>query len=106
MQDLYRRIYANPKFHELENNRGRFSWLLTSIMLVTYFSFILIIAFFPELFATPILEGHVITWGIAAGLFVILFSFVLTGIYVHRANRIFDKQIKVIVDQVRNSDDA
>jgi uncharacterized membrane protein (DUF485 family) len=106
MQDLYRQIYADPNFHELEKKRGRFSWLLTSIMLVTYFSFILIIAFSPELFAIPIIEGHVITWGIVSALFVILFSFSLTGIYVHRTNKIFDKQIKSIVDQVRNSDDA
>ncbi|MFT5397124.1 MAG: uncharacterized membrane protein (DUF485 family), partial [Gammaproteobacteria bacterium] len=32
MQHLYRRIYADPEFHELELKRGRFSWLLASII--------------------------------------------------------------------------
>ncbi len=106
MQDLYRQIYSNPEFHELELRRGRFSWLLAGIMFLTYFSFILIIAFVPEIFATPIIEGRIITWGILAGLFVIIFSFILTGIYVFHTNKNFDHQIKDIVDQVRKPDDA
>ena len=87
MQHFYRRIYADPDFHELERKRGRFSWLLASIVMLTYFSFILVIAFAPELFATPIIEGKTITWGIPVGLFVILLSFLLTGVYVYRANK-------------------
>lgn len=106
MQHFYRRIYADPDFHELERKRGRFSWLLASIVMLTYFSFILVIAFAPELFATPIIEGKIITWGIPVGLFVILFSFLLTGVYVYRANKEFDQKTKDIVDRVRKLDDA
>jgi uncharacterized membrane protein (DUF485 family) len=106
MQHFYRRIYADPDFHELERKRGRFSWLLASIVMLTYFSFILVIAFAPELFATPIIEGKIITWGIPVGLFVILLSFLLTGVYVYRANKEFDHITKDIVDRVRKLDDA
>ena len=106
MQHFYRRIYADPDFHELERKRGRFSWLLASIVMLTYFSFILVIAFAPELFATPIIEGKIITWGIPVGLFVILLSFLLTGVYVYRANKEFDHITKDIVDRVRKFDDA
>jgi len=106
MQHFYRRIYADPDFHELERKRGRFSWLLASIVMLTYFSFILVIAFAPELFATPIIEGKIITWGIPVGLFVILFSFLLTGVYVYRANKEFDQITKDIVDHARKLDDA
>ncbi len=106
MQRFYRRIYADPDFHELERKRGRFSWLLASIVMLTYFSFILVIAFAPELFATPIIEGKIITWGIPVGLFVILLSFLLTGVYVYRANKEFDHITKDIVDRVRKLDDA
>lgn len=106
MQHFYRRIYADPDFHELERKRGRFSWLLASIVMLTYFSFILVIAFAPELFATPIIEGKIITWGIPVGLFVILLSFLLTGVYVYRANKEFDQTTKDIVDRVRKLDDA
>ena len=106
MQHFYRRIYADPDFHELERKRGRFSWLLASIVMLTYFSFILVIAFAPELFATPIIEGKIITWGIPVGLFIILLSFLLTGVYVYRANKEFDHLTKDIVDRVRKLDDA
>ena len=106
MQHLYRRIYADPEFHELELKRGRFSWLLASILLLTYFSFILIIAFAPELFAIPIIEGQIITWGIPVALFVILLSFVLTGVYVFRANKEFDRLVKDIVEHAENAENA
>lgn len=106
MQHFYRRIYADPDFHELERKRGRFSWLLASIVMLTYFSFILVIAFAPELFATPIIEGKIITWGIPVGLFVILLSFLLTGVYVYRANKEFDQITKDIIDHARKLDDA
>lgn len=106
MQHLYRQIYANPEFHELEKKRGRFSWILSSIILITYFSFILIIAFKPAIFAIPVIEGSVITWGIPVGLFVILLSFLLTGIYVIRANSEFDHLTRDIVEDVKETDDA
>ena len=106
MQHLYKQIYADPEFHKLERKRSRFSWLLASIVMLTYFSFILVIAFAPEFFATPIVDGKVITWGIPVGLFVILLSFLLTGVYVRRANKEFDKLTSDIVDHVRKSDNA
>ena len=106
MQHLYRQIYADPKFHQLELKRGRFSWLLTSIILIAYFSFILIIAFYPELFGNPIVESSVITWGILIALCVIFLSFLLTGIYVYRANKEFDRLIDDVIKDVQEIDKA
>ncbi len=103
MQHLYKKIYADPEFHELESKRGRFSWCLAAITIISYFSFILIIAFSPELFAKPISDSTVITWGIPVGLFIIILSFALTGIYVFRANSEFDRLSKDIVDHVKDS---
>ncbi len=97
MKHFYRRIHSDEKFHELERKRGIFSWTLTLIVLISYYSFILIIAFFPHIFSQPISTDSVITWGIPIGLSVILISFLLTGIYVFRANREFDLISKEIV---------
>ena len=58
------------------------------------------------IFAIPVIEGSVITWGIPVGLFVILLSFLLTGIYVIRANSEFDHLIQDIVEDVKEADDA
>ncbi len=106
MKHLYERIYADPEFHELEQKRGRFSWLLGGIVMATYFSFILVIAFAPHLFATPVTEGSIITWGIPIGVLIIVFSFALTGVYVFRANTEFDHLVKDILNHVEADKDA
>ena len=98
MQHYYRRIHDDPKFHELEKKRGIFSWLLMTIILICYFSFILVIAFFPHIFAQTISVNSTITWGILIGLSVIVISFLLTGFYVYRANSEFDPISQEIID--------
>lgn len=104
MQQYYRQIHDDPKFHELEKKRGLFSWSLALLVMFCYFSFIMVIAFFPELFAQTISENSSITWGIPIGVFVIIISFFLTGIYVYRANREFDSVSKQIIDHHINGD--
>jgi uncharacterized membrane protein (DUF485 family) len=59
-------------------------------MLVIYFGFILLVAFAKPLLATKIGDG-VTSFGIILGLGVIVSAFVLTGIYVQRANSRFDE---------------
>lgn len=39
----------------------------------------------------PISDGSVITIGIPIGIAIIVLSFILTGIYVHKANTDFDR---------------
>ena len=59
-------------------------------MLVIYLGFILLVAFGRGFLGMPIAEGSVMTLGIPIGLFVIVSAFVLTGIYVWKANTTFD----------------
>jgi uncharacterized membrane protein (DUF485 family) len=94
------RIQQEPLFRELVDKRKRFAWSLSAAMLVIYFGFILIIAFAPKLLAVPI-GGGVITVGIPVGLFVIVSAFVLTGIYVYRANSEFDPITRQITEKVK-----
>ena len=94
----YEHIRNNQKFHNLVAQRSKLSWTLAVLILVVYYSFILVIAFLPGLFGVPINNDSTITWGIVIGLGVILFTFLITGIYVHKANTIFDKLLKDVVD--------
>ena len=94
------RIQREPLFRELVNKRTRFAWALSAAMLVIYFGFILIIAFAPKVLGTPI-GGGVMTVGIPVGLFVIVSAFVLTGIYVHKANSEFDPITLQIKERVK-----
>jgi uncharacterized membrane protein (DUF485 family) len=96
----YSRIQQEPLFRELVDKRTRFAWMLSAAMLVIYFGFILLIAFAPSLLGTPI-GGGVMTVGIPVGLFVIVSAFVLTGIYVYRANSEFDPITREIKEKVK-----
>jgi uncharacterized membrane protein (DUF485 family) len=84
------RIEANPKYHELRQKRNTFSWTLTILMLVVYFGYIALIAFNKPFLAQPIGNG-VTTLGIPIGMGVIVFTILITGIYVRRANGEFDR---------------
>ena len=94
----YDHIRKNQEFHDLVAKRTRLSWTLAIMMLVVYYSFILIIAFSPGFFGIPVVEGATITWGIIIGIAIILFTFLLTGIYVYKANTVFDKLLRSVVD--------
>lgn len=89
-QELVDRIKNDPDFHRLVSERSRFAWILTIVMLVIYFGFVLVIAFDPSLLGTPLSAGSVTTIGIPIGVGVIVSAFILTGIYVRRANGEFD----------------
>ena len=84
------RIEANPKYHELKRKRNGFGWMLTVLMLVVYYGYIALIAFNKPFLAQPIGAG-VTTLGIPIGMGVIIFTIVITGIYVRRANSEYDR---------------
>ena len=99
-QDVFDRVKGDRRFQELVAKRTRFAWVLSAAMLVIYFGFIFIIAFAPKSLGTPIGSG-VTTIGIPLGLFVIVSAFVLTGIYVRRANTEFDAITHEIIEDVK-----
>ena len=98
MKENAQRILSNPKFQELVEKRSAFAWTLSTAMLVIYFGFILLVAIGKGVLGTPIGSG-VITWGIPVGLFTIVSAFVLTGIYVQRANGEFDELNRQIMEE-------
>ncbi len=99
-QDLVHAIKSNPKYHELLSKRKSFAWMLAAIMLVIYYGFILIVAFNKEFLGQPLSAGSITTVGIPIGLGVIISAFVLTGIYVFRANSEFDRLTREIKEEV------
>lgn len=90
------RIRANPKYALLVRRRSRLAWTLTALMLVAYYGYVGLIAFDKAVLAQPIGDG-VISLGIPVGLGMIVFTVVLTAIYVVRANGEFDRLTREIV---------
>jgi len=99
-QEIYERVRNNPKFTELVQKRSSFAWKLAVTILVIYYTFIMVIAFSPEIFGQPIGDG-VTTVGIPVGITIIIICFLLTGIYTKRANSEFDKLTNEIKEDIR-----
>jgi uncharacterized membrane protein (DUF485 family) len=87
--DLTQRILRDPRYLELKAKRSRFGWWLTLAMLVVYYGFILLVAFDKPFLATKLGAG-VTTVGMPLGLAVIVFTVLITGLYVRRANSEYD----------------
>jgi uncharacterized membrane protein (DUF485 family) len=98
--EILARIRANPKYQELKRKRSGFGTLLSILMLIVYYGFIALIAFNKEFLGTPLGSG-VTTIGIPLGMGVIVFTIVITGIYVNRANTEFDRLSAEILKEAR-----
>ena len=73
-------------------------WTLAVCMLVVYYGYIALIAFNKEFLSLPLGTG-VTTIGIPIGMAVIVFTIVITGIYVRRANGEFDELTRQILEE-------
>lgn len=92
------KITRNPKFQELVKSRASLGWTLSVVMLAIYLGFIALVAYDKPLLAAPIGAG-VMSWGVPIGLFVIVSAFILTGIYVSKANAKYDTLTRQIVEE-------
>lgn len=88
---MYERMRVNPKFQELVARRGRFAWTLAAIVLIMFYGFVMVVAFAPQSLGQPIAEGSRWTVGVVVELFMFIFFWVLTAVYVKRANGEFDE---------------
>lgn len=84
------KIQRHPKYQELRSRRNRLGLFLTLLMLVVYYGYIALIAFDKSFLAQPIGAG-VTSLGIPIAIGVIVFSVIITGLYVRRANGEYDK---------------
>lgn len=98
---IYLSIQNSPRFKELVSKRERFAWILSAIMLCLYAAFILLIAYGPQILGAKLSPGSSITWGIPLGVGLIVSAFVLTGIYVRRANGEFDELNNAILKEAQ-----
>jgi uncharacterized membrane protein (DUF485 family) len=97
--DLVRRIASHPKYHELKSKRTSFGWWLSLAGMIAYYGFILLVAYNKPLLATKIGAG-VTTLGMPIGVAVIVFTIIITWIYIRRANSEFDALTEQIVKGV------
>lgn len=103
---MYERMRSNPKFQQLVRSRGRFAWTLSAIVLAGFYGFVMLVAFQPALLGRPVREGGALTIGIAMGLVIFVTFWLLTALYIRRANTEFDGLTEEIVKEARHAEHA
>ena len=97
--DFAARIASLPQYQELKAKRSSFGWWLTLAMMIVYYGFVLLVAFDKEFLAKRLGDG-VMTLRIPIGFGVILFTIIITAVYVRRANNEFDRLSAAIAKAV------
>lgn len=96
---VYERVRANPKFQEIKARRSRFAWTLAAVVLAGYYGFMMIVAFAPSLIAVKIASGWTLSIGFPIVAFIIVGAWLLTGLYIRRANGEFEEVTRQIVKE-------
>ena len=97
---MYEKMRANPKFQELVKTRGRYAWTLSIVVLALFYGFVLMVAFEPAVLGRAVGEGSMLTVGVAAELFLFMLFWVLSALYVRRANTEYDAMTQQILKDV------
>ncbi|MCE1181665.1 MAG: DUF485 domain-containing protein [Rhodocyclales bacterium] len=95
------KIRSNPKFAELVGKRTRFAIILSLVVLVPYYTFMWLVSQQPQLFTAKISDGSVVTIGWPIAALIVIAGWVLTGVYVSRANGEFDAMTQEILKEAQ-----
>jgi uncharacterized membrane protein (DUF485 family) len=104
--NIYSEISHDLSFQKLAKDKIRCSWILSGLILISYYTFILVVAFYPGWLGHPINNLTVITWGIPAALFLIVLSMLMTAVYVHRCNGNYDERMRIVISRVEKNSQA
>ena len=92
-------LLASDEFRHLVTRRWRISLILTSVLFVIYYGFIVLVAMDRAFLARRV--GEVTTVGIVFGVAVVVLSWVLTAVYVVWANRHYDPEVERLRERLR-----
>jgi uncharacterized membrane protein (DUF485 family) len=87
--------------HAIAAKRWTIALILSALVLVIYFGFILLVAFGKGLLSTLLTQG--LSVGILLGAFTIVSCWILSLIYVIWANRVYDKAVAQAIAQTTTS---
>ena len=99
--NIQAKIRNNPKFAEMVGKRTRFAIILSLVVLVPYYTFMFLVSTQPQLSAAKLAEGGVITTGWPIAALIIIGGWLLTGVYVSRANGEFDSITEEVLKEAR-----
>jgi uncharacterized membrane protein (DUF485 family) len=71
-------------------------------MLIVFYGYVMVVAFKPELLAAKVADGATLSMGIPIGAAIIVLAWVLTAVYVTRANGEFEKLNRQIIEESKS----
>ena len=95
----HRDLLDSPDFHRLLARRWRVSLILTALLFLLYYGYIILIAVNRPLVSRRV--GETTTLGIPLGVAVIFGAWLLTALYVVWANRYYDGEAARLRDRLR-----
>jgi uncharacterized membrane protein (DUF485 family) len=96
-QQVSNNIAADPRFLKFVAKRNAYSIVMAVLGALAYYGFILLVAFNPQLMAQKLGAGMTTSLGVPLGVGVIVFTIIITWIYVRRANTEFDDEAAEII---------
>jgi uncharacterized membrane protein (DUF485 family) len=88
-----------PDFKKLVRDKWTISIVLTILLFIVYYGYIMLIAADKTYLAQKV--GEYTTRGIPIGVGVIVAAWVLTAIYVVWANRVHDSEVRRLLDEMK-----
>ncbi|CEA06333.1 membrane protein PaaW [Pseudomonas saudimassiliensis] len=99
-KDIVAEVLKHPKYQELVRRRTRVSMGFFGITLLIYASFILTMAYLPEVFAQPLGGNWTMSVGLFVGLLVVCSAVLLIALYTYFSNKVFDPLLEAIMRDV------
>ncbi len=96
-QQVSDNIANDPRFLKFVAKRNAYGAIMTILGAMAYYGFILMVAFNPQFMAQKLSPGMVTSVGVPLGVGVIVFTIILTWVYVRRANTEFDDEAAEIL---------
>lgn len=98
--DTINKIVRSEKYQLLVRTRSRFALKLSGLVLVIYYSFMMVVAFKPALLKAPVSDTSVISIGFPIAVLMFVLFWLLTGWYVHRSNTQYDQMSRDVIEEV------
>jgi uncharacterized membrane protein (DUF485 family) len=99
MQKSTHEMLESADFKRLVRGKWTISIILTAVLFLVYYGYVVLIAVNKPFLAQKI--GEYTTLGIPIGVGVIVIAWVLTAIYVNWANRVQDAEVNRLVADVK-----
>ncbi len=96
-QKEYRaKLLIHPEYQRLRIRIRQYRARVAVVLLTCYLSFLFVFVSFPQVLLQPVSAQNPTPWLIPAAIMLILFQFLVTGVYVKQMNTVFDDELERI----------